>query len=209
MSEEEQKPLTGKQKAFADAYLAADAHFNGTEAARLAEYKGNRATLAAIASENLRKPNIKAYIDERLSAMTMPANAVLARLTEIAEGKIDDLLDENGKFDFQGAKTNSKTHLIKKMKRKTTSKKVEVLTEESPDGEDAELETSLICEEVEFEMYSAHEALRDLGKFHKLFTDKIEHGGAVTVFAKEEDLSKLPEEDLLKLREIHGKLHAA
>lgn len=40
---------------------------NGTLAAELAGYKGSKATLAAIASENLRKPKIRAAIDQRVS----------------------------------------------------------------------------------------------------------------------------------------------
>lgn len=181
--EHDEKKLKPKQKLFADYYLT-EAHFNGTEAARLSDYKGNNATLAAVAYENLRKPHIKKYIDERLSALTMSANAVLARLTEIAEGKVDDLLDEDGKFNLQTARKNRKTHLIKKLKRKTTSKKVDAVTEENPEDEtETTLETSVIHEEIEFEMYSAHEALRDLGKYHKLFTDKFEQSGEVKTVA--------------------------
>lgn len=38
---------------------------NGTEAARLAGYKGNDVTLCAVGSQNLRNPQIRKAIDER------------------------------------------------------------------------------------------------------------------------------------------------
>lgn len=177
---EEVKELTGKQKAFADYYLS-EAHFNGTKASELAEYKGNRSTLAAVAYENLRKPHIRKYIDERLEAMTMPANVVLTRLTEYAEGDIKDLCDGEGNFSFEIAKKNRKTGLIKKLKRKRTLKQKKTETTDSmrqflaeDEIEDIETEVEVIYEEVEFELHSSHEALRDLGKFHKLFTDKVD-----------------------------------
>lgn len=163
----EEKKLTPKQKLFADYYLG-EAHFNGTKAAELAGYAGNKATLAQAAFHNLRNTNIETYIDERLSALTMPANVVLTRLTEIAEATIEDVVDEDGRFNFDVVKSNKKAHLIKKIKVKRVSK---ILREK---GSDEDLETSLLHEDIDFEMYSSHEALRDLGKHHKLFTDKIE-----------------------------------
>jgi len=56
--------LTLKQEKFVEAYMGKAAG-NATEAARLAGYKGNEATLAVTGFENLRKPNVKAAIDER------------------------------------------------------------------------------------------------------------------------------------------------
>lgn len=53
--------LTPKQQAFVDAYTGA-ARGNATEAARMAGYKGNATTLAAVGAENLRKPQIQAAI---------------------------------------------------------------------------------------------------------------------------------------------------
>ena len=121
------------------------------------------------------RSKIKEQIDESLAALTMPGNVVLKQLTDIATGSIEDLLDDDGRFDYLAAKQKGKLPLVKKLKRKTTSKKVDRFT----DGDDPEtLETSIVYEEVEFEMYSAHEALRDLGKFHKLFTDRTELTGA-------------------------------
>ena len=158
--------LTTKQRLFVESYLSNG--FNATEAARAAGYKGNDVTLAAVGYENLRKPQIAAVISERVNEAAMGANEVLARLSAIARGSVADFINEDGKFDFEAAKKAKKDGLLKKLKRKTTSKRVDTRTE----GEDEEaetIETSVVYEEVEFEMYSAHEALRDLGTYHNLF----------------------------------------
>ena len=165
--------LTGKQRAFIDAYLG-KAKFNATEAARLAGYKGDDTVLAAVGYENLRKPQIETEIRARFNESTMSANEVLARLTEIATGRITDFLDEDGAFSLKITKQRGKDHLLKKLKIKRSTKKVDSLTEGDEDSRET-LETALVHEDVELEMYSAHEALRDLGKFHKLFAERIEH----------------------------------
>lgn len=163
--------LTTKQRLFVESYLSNG--FNATEAARTAGYKGNDVTLAAVGYENLRKPQIAAVVSERINEAAMSANEVLHRLSVIARGEVTDFIDEDGKFDLKTARRLKKAGLLKKLKRKTTSKVVEVREEGKEEGET--LETSLVFEEVEFEMYSAHEALRDLGKYHSLFTDKVVH----------------------------------
>lgn len=165
--------LTGKQQAFINAYLST-ARFNATEAARLAGYEGTDESLAQIGYENLRKLEIATVIRERLNESAMSANEVLDRLSQIARGEVTDFLDEDGKFDLKTARKLRKQGLLKKIKSKRTSKQVDCIT----DNDQREtLETALIQEEVEFELYSAHDALRDLGKFHKLFTEKHEHSG--------------------------------
>ncbi len=166
--------LTPKQRIFVDSYLSNG--FNATDAARTAGYKGNQTTLTSVGYENLRKPDIAAVVQERLNEAAMSANEVLARLSRIARGEVVDFLDEDGKFDLKTARKLKKAGLLKKLKSKRTSKNVDTITEGSEEGRET-LESSLIYEEVEFEMYSAHEALRDLGKFHKLFTEKHEVGG--------------------------------
>lgn len=174
--------LTGKQQAFINAYLTNG--FNATDAARQAGYEGNENTLSSVGYENLRKPEISVIMNERLNEAAMSANEVMARLSEIARGEVDNFLDEDGKFDLQKARRLQKTKLLKKLKTKRTSKQVDTI--QAGDEESREtLETSLMYEEVEFEMYSAHEALRDLGKYHKLLNDRHEvaglNGGAIQV----------------------------
>lgn len=181
MSEEKQKTiLKGKQKLFADFYVG-DALFNGTKAARLAGYEGDSNTLAVTASRMLRIAKVLQYIEEKLVVHAMGVNETIARLAEIARGNVDDVLDDKGFFSLTVARQNNKTHLLKKIKAKRTikQKKTEVREDmrsfmAEDEIEEISSEVEIIYEEVEFEMYSAHEAQRDIGKIHKLFTEKIE-----------------------------------
>ena len=92
--------LTPKQKAFADYYIELG---NATEAAIKAGY--NEKTARFIASENLTKPNIKKYIDERMkqieSNRIAKAEEVLAFLSaslrgEVLEEVVSTETDETG-----------------------------------------------------------------------------------------------------------------
>ncbi|MCJ0572351.1 terminase small subunit [Enterococcus cecorum] len=77
--------LTEKQKRFADEYIISG---NATQAAIKAGY--SKKTAAVIGTENLIKPNIKSYIDERLeelkSERTADAQEVLEYLTSVMRG---------------------------------------------------------------------------------------------------------------------------
>lgn len=159
------KDLSSRYLAFCEYYVG-EAKFNGTKAAILAGY--SEKTARQKASQLLTIVNISDYIGLRLDELTLSANEVLARLTEIATGDVDDLLDEDGNFDLDLARERRKTHLIKKFKRKKRT--LESKTDDL-------IEHNLLHEEVEFELYSAHEALRDLGKHYKIFTDRHEHTG--------------------------------
>ena len=69
--------LTPKQRAFADYYIESA---NATEAAKKAGY--SLKTAAAIGFENLKKPEIIAYISEKMDAK---ANERIADATEVVE----------------------------------------------------------------------------------------------------------------------------
>lgn len=79
--------LTLKQRAFADYYIELG---NATEAAIKAGY--SKKTAGQIASENLLKPYIKDYIDERLKLLEdvriAKADEVMRYLTSIMRGEI-------------------------------------------------------------------------------------------------------------------------
>lgn len=81
--------LTEKQKRFADYFIETG---NGTEAAKLAGYKGKN--LNRIAAENLSKLDIKNYIDEKLTEMSSKriasANEVMELLTSAARGELEE-----------------------------------------------------------------------------------------------------------------------
>lgn len=171
--------LTGKQKAFINAYLAT---FNATEAARQARYKGDDASLATIGWENLRKLEIAKAISERLSAQAMTADEVMGRLADQARGNMSDFVrfNENGDptFDLQTASVMGKLQLAKKLKTKTRS-----WSEPTFNVTNGEIESREITETaIEFELYDAQAALVHIGKHHKLFVDKLDvkHSGNVT-----------------------------
>lgn len=82
----EKKGMTVKQHRFADYYIELG---NGTEAAIKAGYSAKSARFAA--SQNLDKPIIKEYIDERMAekdnARIASQDEVLENLTRIARGE--------------------------------------------------------------------------------------------------------------------------
>ena len=84
-----EKKLTPKQKAFATYFLETG---NGTEAARRAGYAAKSAN--RIATENLSKPVIKQYIEEKTkeieSHRIARAEEVMAFLTSAMRGEIKD-----------------------------------------------------------------------------------------------------------------------
>lgn len=165
--------MTDKEELFINAYLG-EARFNATRAMRIAGYKGNDNVLAVSGHRLLRKPKIVELVRERINEAAMSANEVLSRLSDVARGRLADCLDEDGRFDLKLAKERGIDQLLKKLKVKRTSKRVGLV--ENGDKENSEvLETSLLYEEVEFEMYSALDALRDLGRYHKLFAERVEH----------------------------------
>ncbi len=146
--------LTIKQRLFLDHYIVC---MNGTEAARLAGYESDTATLANMASQNLRNHYILRELDRRLNAYSMTANEVLVRLTDMARGDIADALNSAGGIDPLEAKRRGKSHLIKRFKTKTVT------------SEDSDIF------EAEIEMYDAQAALNTLMKFHGLLVDRVKH----------------------------------
>ncbi|EMW5582071.1 terminase small subunit [Enterococcus faecalis] len=78
--------MTEKQKRFCDFYIETG---NATQAAIKAGY--SKKTAAAIGAENLIKPNLKSYIDERLAELknerTADAQEVLEYLTAVMRGE--------------------------------------------------------------------------------------------------------------------------
>ena len=78
--------MTEKQKRFCDEYLI---DLNGTQAAIRAGY--SQKTACSMGAENLRKPDIKSYIDERLAqkeaALIAKQDEVLKYLTSVMRGE--------------------------------------------------------------------------------------------------------------------------
>ena len=159
--------LTAKQQIFIDEYLKTR---NATQAALAAGY--SEKTAYSIGWENLRKPEIKEVIDQRLSENAMSANEVLAGLADQARGDIGDFLtttDESGEenitiiVDLAKAVKAQKTGLIKKLSQTRTVRTRGDETEET-------VSTTI-------ELYDRQAALALLAKHHKLLTDKQELAG--------------------------------
>jgi len=151
-----------KHQAFVDEYFFNN--FNATEAYKKAY--GVEDDNAASASSSRLLRNVKSItleIENRFQERAMKANEIIDRLSQIARGDVADFLDIGSmgyNVDLDKAYKAKKTHLVKKIKQKTT---LVIGKGDMPDQE---------FHETEFELYSAHEALRDLAKVHALFIDR-------------------------------------
>lgn len=164
---------TYKQRLFVEAYLG-EANGNATEAAKRAGYRcpakiGH--TLPAI-------PSIRSLIDRRVTSAAMPANELLARLSEIATGSLGEFMtiDEYGKesLDLKKAKKAQKLGLLKKLK----------WGQHGP----------------EIEIHDPLTAMEKLGRYHGLFKDKPD--------VKQEGAEELGPEKALFLARVIAKAEA-
>ena len=100
------KKLTQKQREFAGKYLETG---NATEAAMRSYMPKKRATARSIGSENLTKPNIRAYLEERAG----DAAAEIFKLSQGAKNEnvrlnaSRDILDRAGYFVDKSSSANS------------------------------------------------------------------------------------------------------
>jgi len=152
--------MTAKQKVFVEAFFANN--FNASKAAQAAGYANPRINSVRIKNE----PEVKAEIDRRLAEYAMPANEVLARLGAQARGSVADLFEiqPNSRYPVFNLAKAFETGAIDLVKSLTPT----------PDGG------------IKVELHDAQAALVQLGRVHKLFTDKIEH-----------DVSKLTDAELI------------
>ena len=147
--------------------------FNATQAALRAGYSPR--TAYSIGNENLKKPEIKAAIERRIDERAMTADEVVGRLSDMARADPGDFMDiESMSFSLalRKAKEKGLTHLIKKVKQRTT------ITHKK-DGDEEENHY------IEIELHDSQSALDKLGKVHKLFVDRKEisgKGGGEIVF---------------------------
>ena len=151
--------FTKKQRVFVEEYLQC---WNAAEAARRAGYSERTARIQA--SKLLTKPNIQEEISKRIAEKAMSADEVLLRLGDMARGDIGEFMDiESMSFNLalEKAKELGLTHLIKKVKQRTT------ITQKK-DGDEEENHW------IELELHDSQTALVHLGRVHKLFTDKID-----------------------------------
>lgn len=152
--------LSLKQLAFVSAYLTS---FNATQAAIKAGYSEKTANEQG--SRLLANVSIRAQISRQIAEKAMGRDEVLIRMADIARGDIAQLMEVSTvgfTLDMAKAQERGLTKLIKRIRQKTTT-----YLAKSESGEDRE-ETVL-----EIELYSAYEALLQLGKEQGLFTTKV------------------------------------
>lgn len=158
-----------KEKIFVDSYLI---HWNGARAARDAGYSARSA--AEIAYDLLRKPHIKAIIEERLKESAMSSQEVLARWTDQARGSMAPFIEVNAdgfaSLEFSSEEAKDNLHLIKKIRTKRTRRMV-------GRGERAEPWED---ESVEVEIHDPQRALDALSKYHNLYAEKDDDGNPLT-----------------------------
>ena len=127
--------LTPKQKAFADYYIECG---NASEAARKAGYSPK--TAGAIGEENLKKPEISAYIDERMTkqdaALVASADEVLRFYSSVMRGEEKDAfgLDPSLSDRLKAADSLMKRYAIGAEKQKGTLEKLDSLLKEMRDA---------------------------------------------------------------------------
>ncbi len=118
--------LTVMQRTFALEYIICK---NGTEAAKRAGYKGDDNTLAVTASRLLRNAKVVEFINERFAEVSMRADEVIARTSEIAAGDMGDFIEIRRGipyFDLDKAAARNKLHLIKKFENTSKGVKLEL-----------------------------------------------------------------------------------
>jgi phage terminase small subunit len=162
--------LSNKQKVFIEAYLRS---WNATQAAIEAGYSPKSARV--IGHENLTKPDISAEIQRRVDEVTLSANEVLARLADHARADYKDFISvaANGDVALDMAKAEGKTHLIKRVTQRRTIRTTK----------DTQIDETVLS----LELHDAQVALVQIGRYHKLFTDKVdvEHSGSIDFTADE------------------------
>jgi phage terminase small subunit len=146
--------LSAKQRTFIDEYVQT---WNATQAAISAGY--SQKTAYSIGWENLRKPEIKKAIQQRLQESAMSADEALMRLADMARGDMADFVtggDDGPIPDLGTALEDGRLHLVKKLKRKTKT----YMMGRGP-------EATLVTEaEIDFELYDAKAALDTILKAH-------------------------------------------
>ena len=113
----DQKPLTYKEKAFGDFF--ATNGFIGWRAAESAGYQGSRDTLYVRASENLKKPHVRAYIDSLMDEMTLDVEQAIVELSSIAKGEAAQYVNADGSIDVRGLKDSGLIRNIESVRTRT------------------------------------------------------------------------------------------
>jgi phage terminase small subunit len=128
-------PLTEKQFAFCEYYIECG---NAAEAARRAGYSEN--TARSIGAENLTKPDISAYIEERLAEQrkkrVASADEVMEFFSAVMRGEVRDAFDLDPSLDVRIAagKEIMKRYNAAADRNRTSEEKLDGLLKEFRDA---------------------------------------------------------------------------
>ncbi|WP_283608561.1 terminase small subunit [Faecalispora anaeroviscerum] len=151
--------MTEKQKRFCEEYLI---DLNASQAAIRAGYSARSAH--SIATENMQKPAVRARIDEALATRSkrtgVNADRVVRELARVAFVNPTDVIDMES-ATLKDDATEDDTAAVASVKVKTIP---------TADGQGMERE---------IKMADKLKALELLGKHLGMFTDKVEHSGAI------------------------------
>lgn len=157
--------LSPKHRKFCEEYLRL---WNATDAYQAAYPKASRETARRNGSDLLTNTDISEEIKRRVEEITLSANEVLARLAEHARADYKDFIKvaANGDVALDMEKAEGKTHLIRRVTQRRTIRTTK----------DVQIDETVLS----LELHDAQAALVQIGKHHKLFTEKVEHGGNMT-----------------------------
>lgn len=165
MSRNEQ--LTKQQEIFCKEYLK---DLNARRAAERAGYSKHTAQVQGsrlMQNEKVQK-RVQALFDKRAAKIELSAELILERLLEVATVDLADAYDSDGKL--------KPLHDIPKSVRQAMSG-IDVAEEFAGYGKDRQK----VADVRKVKFWDKIKALEVLGKHLKLFTDKVEHSGKVTL----------------------------
>jgi hypothetical protein len=117
--------LPYKRRMFVEYYLN-EAHFNATDAARMAGYTYPKVQGPRL----LTMPPIRAAIDQKIDSLTITPEEVVQRLTDQARADMGDFItvERNGNFrlNLHKAKIAGKLHLIKRLRNSKDGPSIEL-----------------------------------------------------------------------------------
>lgn len=160
---DEPKPLSKRHQRVLDEYLMCWSQTNAYwKAYPKITYDSAKASAARLFAD----VNFLAHLEARLEEVHMSADEALQRLSDFARGDMGELMDVSSvgfNLDMAKAQEAGLTKLIKKVKQRTTT-----FIAKKESEEDREVT------ELEVELYSAHEAVRDVLKIHGKFIDRVD-----------------------------------
>lgn len=166
-----QKPLTYKEKLFGDFF--ASNGFVGWRAAESAGYQGSKETLYVRASENLKKPHVRAYIEGLMDEMILDVDQAIAELSSIAKGEAAYYVREDGSINVEALKESGLIRNIESVRSRHH-------VSERADGSSTETTDHHV------KLLNRRQALQDILKVH----DKIKPKAVKLVIGFEDALLK-------------------